>query len=126
MDIAFACSKCGETIVAKRRHAGLVTRCPHCNERMQVPEESTIDEGMTNTPPAPQTMRGTPVQTEQRVVLQGIDIPFWSLVGFMVKSAFAAIPATIIFLILFWSIVGILSLIFLGGCTALLDMVGAQ
>ena len=45
------------------------------------------------------------METEEkdRVVLAGLDVPFWDLVWFMVKFAFASIPAIfIIYLIIFF------------------------
>ena len=36
--INFGCSECGKPISFKKRHAGLVVRCPECNERVMVPE----------------------------------------------------------------------------------------
>ncbi len=33
---------------------------------------------------------------EQKVIITGLKIPFWDLVWFMVKLAFASIPAIII------------------------------
>jgi len=36
--INFTCPECGKPVSFKRRHAGLVVRCPECNERIMVPE----------------------------------------------------------------------------------------
>jgi hypothetical protein len=41
-----------------------------------------------------------PTATPDRVEIVGINMPFWSLVGFMIKLTFAAIPAGIIVAIL--------------------------
>jgi len=49
-------------------------------------------------------------EKKDRVVLAGLDIPFWDLVWFMVKFAFASIPA--IFIIYF--IVVLIGMIFTG------------
>ncbi|WP_292661683.1 hypothetical protein [Nitratifractor sp.] len=49
-------------------------------------------------------------QEKDRVVLAGLDVPFWDLVWFMVKFAFASIPA--IFIIYF--IVVLIGMIFAG------------
>ena len=43
-------------------------------------------------------MSETPAR--MRVVISDFDMPFWSLVGFMLKVAIASIPATIILSIL--------------------------
>ena len=42
--------------------------------------------------------------TAKKVILKGIDIPFWDLVILLVKIAFAAIPAAIIITII-WGII---------------------
>lgn len=42
--------------------------------------------------------------TAERVILKGIDIPFWDLVTLLVKIAFAVIPAAFIVAIL-WGII---------------------
>lgn len=42
--------------------------------------------------------------TAKKVILKGIDIPFWDLVTLLVKIAFAAIPAAIIITII-WGII---------------------
>lgn len=41
----------------------------------------------------------------QKVVVADIDMPFWSMVNFMVKWAIAAIPAMIILMMFFWMLV---------------------
>ena len=38
--INFGCTECGKPISFKKRHAGLVIRCPECNERVIVPDLS--------------------------------------------------------------------------------------
>ena len=40
----------------------------------------------------------------KKVIIKGIDIPFWDLVTLLVKIAFAAIPAAIIVAII-WGII---------------------
>jgi hypothetical protein len=47
----------------------------------------------------------TPTTVPARVEIIGFNMPFWSLVGFMIKLAFAAIPAAIIIAII-WGIIG--------------------
>jgi hypothetical protein len=44
---------------------------------------------------------------EQRVVLTDIDIPFWSLVGLMVKASLASIPAVLILTVIWLLFVGV-------------------
>ncbi len=38
---------------------------------------------------------------EKKVVISGLQIPFWDLVWFMVKLAFASIPALIVITFIF-------------------------
>lgn len=44
---------------------------------------------------------------ERRVLVSGINIPFWDLVWFLVKLSIAAIPATIIVGVIYVFVVGI-------------------
>ena len=53
--------------------------------------------------------------TAKKVIIKGIDIPFWDLVSLLVKIAFAAIPAAIIIAIIWGIIVS-----FLGGVLGIL------
>jgi hypothetical protein len=52
----------------------------------------------------------TPMEHHE-VVVTNIQMPFWSMVWFMVKWSIASIPAFIILVIIFW-----LSFSFLAGC----------
>lgn len=45
-----------------------------------------------------------PPAAPHRVSIADVEIPFWRLVFVMIKWMFAAIPAVIIFLIIFWLI----------------------
>ncbi|MDY0221495.1 MAG: hypothetical protein RBR67_10195 [Desulfobacterium sp.] len=47
--------------------------------------------------------------TAKKVVIKGIDIPFWDLVSLLVKISFAAIPAAIIVAIIWGIIMSFLS-----------------
>ncbi len=49
-------------------------------------------------------------ESEKRVVVEGLDIPFWNLVWFMVKLALASIPALFIVYFIF----GLLAMLFGG------------
>tara|TARA_R110000822_G_scaffold187752_29_gene326988 strand:+ start:12277 stop:12465 length:189 start_codon:yes stop_codon:yes gene_type:complete len=53
------------------------------------------------------------VFTKNEVVITDIKMPFWSMVGFMVKWAIAAIPAIIIL-----SILGAIAMGFISGYTS--------
>ena len=56
------------------------------------------------------------------VIINGIDIPFWKLVGFMIKLTLAAIPATIILSIIFGLIALVLGLL-TGGLATILSYI---
>ena len=43
---------------------------------------------------------------KKRVVVSGLDVPFWDLVWFMVKLALASIPALFI-IYLFFALIGV-------------------
>lgn len=44
---------------------------------------------------------------KKRVIISGLDIPFWDLVWFMVKLSLASIPALFI-IYLFFAIIGVI------------------
>ena len=43
-------------------------------------------------------------ELKERIILAGLDVPFWDLVWFMVKLALASIPAIIILSFIFFLI----------------------
>lgn len=43
--------------------------------------------------------------TKQQVEIVDFNIPFWSIVGFLLKLTFAAIPAAIIIASIVWAVV---------------------
>jgi len=49
--------------------------------------------------------------TEIYVKIEDINMPFWSLVGFLIKISIAAIPATIIMSLIFSLIMLVLAII---------------
>ncbi|MCC6946785.1 MAG: hypothetical protein IT539_03375 [Bradyrhizobiaceae bacterium] len=49
-----------------------------------------------------------------QITLVDVRIPFWRLVGLLLKLALAAIPASILFVIIVWATVAILRLIGFG------------
>jgi hypothetical protein len=55
-----------------------------------------------------------------KVSVADINMPFWSMVIFMVKWAIAAIPAFIILMVLFWGFVAVMVAIFAGSASTLL------
>lgn len=59
--------------------------------------------------------RNNQIQTNTRVVITDIHMPFMSMVGFMVKWVLASIPAIIILVVFFAMISGLFAGFFLGG-----------
>jgi hypothetical protein len=57
-------------------------------------------------------------EVNNRVTVVDIQMPFWSMVGFMVKAAIASIPAVIILSVLFAVITAIFTALF-GGMSTL-------
>jgi hypothetical protein len=76
-------------------------------ERLRKRLEGTAPESRSAAADPP---NGSPAPSP-RVVLSGIRIPFWELVGFLVKVSLAAIPAAIILAIIYAIVVGV----FIGG-----------
>ncbi|ADV45943.1 hypothetical protein [Nitratifractor salsuginis] len=57
-------------------------------------------------------------EEKKRVIISGLDIPFWDLVWFMVKLALASFPAVFIlylFVVLFTMLFGAVSDLFIPG-----------
>jgi hypothetical protein len=74
-----------------------------CNQETQ---------NMSAPPYAPQGYAPPPYSPPQHSVIIDIHIPFWRLVGIFVKWALAAIPATIILVIIFMIISAVIVGIF--------------
>ena len=77
----------------------VATTCPHCGQdlfpgRTPAAAAVTTETALTSEPAGPE-----PVWV-QRVSVVDIDLPFASMVGFMVKWAIAAIPALVILMAL--------------------------
>jgi hypothetical protein len=53
-------------------------------------------------------------ETENRVTVVDFRVPFWRLVVVLLKVALAAIPASILFIIIVWGTIAILRLIGFG------------
>ncbi len=68
---------------------------------------------MSSLPPAPIAYT-SPLDTRQRVIVTDIDMPFGSMVLFIIKWALASIPALIILWVIFVAILALLALIFGG------------
>ena len=55
----------------------------------------------------------------QEVTVKGIDMPFWNMVGFMVKWTLAAIPAMIIISVIYFIIAAVVG----GGLTGIISLI---
>lgn len=97
-EMEFTCGQCGASIIGDV-NPGDQALCPYCNETTEVPQKA-----IQRIPPKPVTFKTGP----QGVVITGIDIKFWNLVGLMVYIAIAAIPAAIIVGLVYMVVIGIM------------------
>ncbi len=51
-------------------------------------------------------------ECENKIIIKGLDIPFWDMVVFLVKFAFASIPALFIISFVFWLVFDVIGWIF--------------
>lgn len=117
--MTFDCPICKRSLEADEDLAGTDVQCPNCGRFIQIPGSTPVQQPPSPPPPpypAAPTVRAQPTASQPvQVVVTDIRMPFASMVTFMVKWVFAAIPAFIIIgacYILF-------ALFFLGGCAAL-------
>src|ERR1017187_8388909 len=112
MDITFACDKCGQSLTVDEAGAGMTIDCPNCGKPTYVPSRSAVPPEEPSTPapdlsvktaavqspplamvsvsPSPQAPSRPSISAQPaRVVLTDIQIPFWSMVVFMIKWAVA-------------------------------------
>jgi hypothetical protein len=106
MPISFACPKCTKSLKVPDGLGGQRARCPYCGERVVTPGASTI-------PIAAHAPDGDPSQQATglflssdvphsdalpaRVIVVDLDMPFVSMIGFLLKISLAAIPAAVLF-----------------------------
>lgn len=124
MDISFNCSKCGQSMVIDEDAAGVTIDCPNCGEPSYVPSQSTViasePEPLAVAPPPPisqqpalQITAPNDVTARTEVVITDVQMPFWSMVVFMIKWAIASIPAAIVLMTIFfllWALFGLLGM----------------
>lgn len=79
-----------------------------------------MSEGISQPPPAPvqQPLASTPPPALQRISVVDFDMPFGRMVVFMIKWAFAAIPALIVIWMVLFACLMIVAAFF-GGIAAL-------
>jgi|TARA_B100000315_G_scaffold174691_1_gene163101 DNA-directed RNA polymerase subunit M/transcription elongation factor TFIIS len=80
------CQKCGTKVLFYRDESTGAEKCPSCGTTN--PHTPTNSEAYIESP--------TNISKAREVVIEDIRMPFWSMVVFMVKWAFASIPAMII------------------------------
>ena len=125
MDITFACDKCGQSLTVEEAGAGMTIDCPNCGKPTYVPSKSTppaekpvvsvagvtanvaVDQSLPpailSVSPSPKTTSRPNIPTQPaRVVVTDIQMPFWSMVVFMIKWAVAAVPAFIMLVVIFF------------------------
>jgi hypothetical protein len=132
MPISFACP-CGRQIRVKDGSAGRVLSCPACKSRLQVPAPDAVElvdlgikepaddpdfagpypvAGPAKAVPLParRASQASPNDTN-RVKVVDFDIPFGSMVGFLVKFEFASLLAAILVAAIVLVPIGLLLLI---------------
>ena len=72
MGIRFLCDACGKKLNIKEDLAGKKGRCPKCNARIEIPTESTLDEGSTGRKSEEQKT-GVPHPAPEATVETGAD-----------------------------------------------------
>jgi len=116
MDITFECDKCGQAMIIEESGAGATVDCSNCGNPTYVPTQSPTEpppadevvtespDGIPATPPELPTSSLTtpPAPAIDRVVMTDIQMPFWSMVVFMIKWAIAAIPAALVLMSIFF------------------------
>ena len=125
MEITFVCDKCGQSLTVDEAGAGMTIDCPNCGKPTYVPSKSTSPPETPNVPaavvtakavtsqnappailsaaPSPQTTSRSNIPPQpSRVVVTDIQMPFWSMVVFMIKWAVAAVPAFIMLVVIFF------------------------
>lgn len=123
-EIDVNCPYCGEQAKAPAKCAGKSAACPSCGKQIEIPAVSPTPQPSLLKRPA-SSAAPTPCQPQSQperiaVVLTDIKMPFSSMVVFMIKWAFASIPAGIIFGIIVAILGFIASAVFMGGCAALM------
>ncbi len=114
--MTFTCPHCGQSLELDDQHAGREIQCPACGRYIKSPGQPS---GPPTPPPSPATSapptypKQAPVPP-QRVHVIDFEMPFGSMVMFMIKWALAAIPAMIILCLVYMLIVGTL----IGGCAS--------
>jgi hypothetical protein len=94
--VAVTCDKCMHRIKASPFAHSREVVCPRCKASVYVP--AAVASPKAAAPPSPPLR---PSRRPLRVVLVDVDMPFESMVGFILKWALAAIPAAIILAVVF-------------------------
>lgn len=88
--ITFACSSCGTTNQVPKKDRGSTTRCTACGSKVEVPWFSTVQEPMSQAPPATHALSPQPWQqqvppssppSESQKKPLGVDVPWAGYVG---------------------------------------------
>lgn len=116
-EIDVTCPACGDRAHAPADAAGKNADCPNCGKSFRIPDSGPAAMPQANVKPPPAVApRATSANNKTEVVITDIRMPFGSMVVFMLKWTVAAIPAAIIIATLGF----IVSVVFMGGCAALL------
>ncbi len=115
--MTFTCPHCSQSLELDDHHAGREFQCPSCGRYIKAPGQPSTPSTPPPTPAtaAPPTFPRPAPTPPQRVHVIDFDMPFGSMVMFMIKWALAAIPAMIILFLVYMLIAGTL----IGGCASL-------
>lgn len=115
----FDCPICKQALDADNKLAGQEMQCPACSRYILVPSSSHAmpvarkKDSDASSPAPPGTGPSSP-SGSRPVRIVDINMPFMSMVLFLVKLSLAAIPAMIILGLVYL----LFGMIFLGGCAA--------
>ena len=113
----FNCPKCQQSLDIDDVHAGREIQCPACGRYIVVPGAAPSAPPIIPDRPVDQpraNFTATNRNAPQDVCVVDVNMPFGSMVIFMIKWALAAIPAMIILGLIYLLAMGMI----LGGCVS--------
>jgi len=101
---SLTCPNCSDVFVISDESVGTQVQCKKCGARFwALPPETVEAPAVTGPADPPAAARGQiplpPASAPVKVTVSDFDMPFRSMVGFMVKWALASIPALLILLL---------------------------
>lgn len=119
-EIEVNCPHCGEPARAPAESVGKKADCPSCGRNFRIPSDvpslPPVARASTAVPPPPMVHQEPLLKKKIEVVVTDFDMPFGSMVMFMIKWAIAAIPAFIVLAVLWFAVAATI----MGGCASLM------